>query len=220
MATLMTDPSRNPDETKRSAVASKGRAEYIRLVNISDPTSFPTEEKLSAFLRASQAGHRMQSLERAASAAGDLESVLRKSINAYHQHVIFPLEEQPPEQRGSTYYYHHSAIEEPITVDFSHATPISLTDTSTAARAVDGVHILQSGIQVSLGLMFISVFVMLVSNAAGLAGLFLGLTVFCFANYAAYRVGERDVIVSPRVSLMGIYGGLGLAATMVVAAFT
>jgi hypothetical protein len=61
---------------------------------------------------------------------------------------------------------------------------------------------------------------MLASNAAGLAGLFLGLTAFCFANYASYRVGGRDVIVSPRVSLMGIYGGLGLAATMVVAAFT
>jgi hypothetical protein len=214
------EPSSEPIEPKPEGLGRPRRP--VSLVDVSDPIAFPTAEKLSELLRASQAGHRVQSIERAASAAGELETMLRQSMKAYHQQVIFPLEEQPDEESATPYLHHRfTTIEEPATLHVPSAIEALPQGLSTQpVGPADGAHILQRGIQVSLGVMFASVFVMLASNAVGLAGLFFGLSVFCFANYASYRVGERDVIISPRVSLMGIYGGIGLAATMVVASVT
>jgi hypothetical protein len=97
------------------------------------------------------------------------------------------------------------------------ATP-ALPDLAQAWGGIRERSILRRGGKASVTIIAASVLLMLIAEGLGLAGIYLGLAVFSAANYAAYRIGEPNIIIGPRIALMGIYGFLGLALTVVIAA--
>jgi hypothetical protein len=196
--------------TDTRAVKSDARpGKRLRLVDLEPGSADPTAvaNALEAFLRQSTASTQIESLRRAATTAGEIERMMQASARVYSEQVILPIEEHQ--------------FELPIPVASPEAwrnPPLAWSEPVRLLASRDGTRALQTGIQASLAVMVVSVFIMLASTVAGLAGLYVGFAVFSFANYAAYRLGETNIILSPRVALMGIYAGVGLAATMVVAA--
>lgn len=64
-----------------------------------------------------------------------------------------------------------------------------------------------------------SILVALGSWAIMLATIYLGVAVFCFADYAGYRVAGTRWFLPPRAALIGVYGFIGLSITMIVSEF-
>jgi hypothetical protein len=162
--------------------------------------------------RSAEQSSSLAGMHRAADAAGELESLLRRSAQAYMRQVVLPTEEHEDEA-------------------FREQGAVSAEDRPSPARRRPSLQIgpehdrddrgiLRTGIQASLVAMVASTFLLLASNAAGLAGLSFAFSMFCLANFAAFRVRESNVILSPRVALMGMYSGIGLALTVIVAALS
>lgn len=56
-----------------------------------------------------------------------------------------------------------------------------------------------------------------VALSIGLTVIYLGLALFCAANYGAFRVGEETVALGPNLAVMATFGAVGLAVTAFVA---
>lgn len=70
-----------------------------------------------------------------------------------------------------------------------------------------------------LGVMVASTFAALGEIDAGLAGFFVGFSLFSLGDYLASRRNGATVILPPRIARGGIIGFLGLAIVVVVAAY-
>ena len=80
--------------------------------------------------------------------------------------------------------------------------------------------IFKIGALLGLGLMFLSISALLINTAFALTGMYLGLTLFFFSNYASARLGEPYQLVGPAGAALGVLVSFLLAVTAAVAALT
>lgn len=99
----------------------------------------------------------------------------------------------------------------------SAATSASAVTPALSAPSESAFSVLRIGGLVSFGIIVGFIPVLLGSVGAALLGMFLGISLFCLTNYAAYRAGEQNVIVGPGIAAVGSVGFLLLALVMLIA---
>jgi len=77
--------------------------------------------------------------------------------------------------------------------------------------------LLRRGVAASFAIVACSVFALIVDLGFGLAGMYVGLAVFCLANFSAYRFTEEQTLLPPRVALLMGLGFIGLVPVVAVA---
>lgn len=75
------------------------------------------------------------------------------------------------------------------------------------------------GVLTALGLVALAAIAVLQNLAVGLALIYVALGVFCFSDYAAWRTSAERWFLPPRIALVGMFGTVGLAITMLIANF-
>jgi len=96
--------------------------------------------------------------------------------------------------------------------------PQAVIDMHASQHFARGVRLMRISVLTLLGLMLTSVFASLAGQAIGLAVLFAAGLAYCFLDYANFRLHDVSVL-SPRISLMSVFGFAGLCSTMVISAF-
>ncbi|MDP9440317.1 MAG: hypothetical protein M3P49_16525 [Actinomycetota bacterium] len=102
--------------------------------------------------------------------------------------------------------------------EHSHVSDLGSSGVAAQVKPhVPRVSVLRRGGLISIGIIFVSIALLLITVPFGLAGMYLGAAIFCFANFAAHERREPAYILGPAIAGYGTLAALLLAIIMVVA---